>query len=455
MLDAGSENDAFSWSAPDLPENLTRLYRLVPANEPTWGREGLISFIVRLSRAHSVNPRLLIQKVFCEAEPKMARILKNRFYVKDSRTINAVGEYGRLFAQITSQLTGHGSLDALTMLPWQHVLPENGEAMTAKHVRWCSGCLAEQALILGFNYRPLIWSLDPYKSCWRHQRPLQDHCPRCDNVQPFIPSVPVLGHCVYCGASLLTLSSSIPAENVDATQFKLEASLWEMLEGSLSEEPSLEAFKTNLRLLIHQRADGNKARFCADLGWDQWAANAWLLKGQRPTLQRLAALSLRHDISIPALFTKPMLDVQDAECLPGIEFRKAVRKARPQFATEDRQRIAEQLANELSSTTPRSLNAIGKALDIRRSALKYWFPELHRQLVARYRAFRMQEAILAKSGRNKILEEILVNLVKNGIRPSKRIVDKKLSEHGLALVREDLAATYRFFMTRLEGSATP
>lgn len=455
MLDASSYSDAFSWSAPDLPENLTPLYRLALVNGSTWGREGLISFIVRLSRAHSVNPRLLIRKVFCEAEPKITAIAKNRFYVKDSRTINAVGEYGRLFAQVTSQLTGHDSLDALTMLPWQHVLPENGEAMTAKHVRWCSGCLAEQALTLGFNYRPLIWSLDPYKSCWRHRRPLQDHCPRCDNMQPFIPAIPVLGHCVHCGASLLTLSSSIPAENIDATQFKVEASLWEMLESSLSEQPSLEAFKSNLRLLIHQRADGNKARFCADLGWDQWATNAWLLKGQRPTLQRLAALSLRHDISIPALFTKPTPDVHRAERLPGIVLRNVVRKARPQFSTEHRRCIAEQLTNELSSTTPRSLNAIGKALDIRRSALKYWFPELHRQLVARYRAFRMQEAILSKSGRNKILEEILANLVKNGIRPSKRIVDKKLSEHGLALVREDLAATYRLFMKRLEGSATP
>ncbi|WP_343725626.1 TniQ family protein [Herbaspirillum huttiense] len=243
MLDATSHSDAFSWSVPDLPENLTPLYRLALVSESTWGREGLISFIVRLSRAHSLNPRLLIRKVFCEAEPKITAIAKNRFYVKDSRTINAVGEYGRLFAQATSRLTGHGNLDALTMLPWQHVLPENGEAMTAKHVRWCPGCLAEQALTLGFNYRPLIWSLDLYKSCWRHQRPLQDHCPRCNEVQPFIPSIPILGHCAHCGASLLTLGAIVPATNIDATQFKLEVSLWEMLSSPLDKAPSLDFFK--------------------------------------------------------------------------------------------------------------------------------------------------------------------------------------------------------------------
>lgn len=179
--------------------------------------------------------------------------------------------------------------------------------------------------------------------------------------------------------------------------------------------------------------------------------NAWLKKGQRPTLQRLAALSLRHDVSIPALFAEPIHSDTDAEPKLGSVPGKVIRQARPQFSLDRRRDIAEKLTSELCSSTPRSLNTIGRELDIGRSALKYWFPELHRKLVARYRDFRVQEAIQAKICRNKILEDILVQLVRAGIWPSKRIVDKKLGLHGLALVRIDLAATYREFIANLEG----
>jgi len=146
-------------------ERATRLYRIVPADFKSWGRESLISFIVRLSREHLVNPRLLIQRVFTEADPQIALIAKNRFYLKDSRTINAVGEYARLFSDTTGWLTGHRTLDELTLLPWKDVLPENGEAMTAKRLKWCPCCLAEQALTLGYNYHPLVWSLELYRVC--------------------------------------------------------------------------------------------------------------------------------------------------------------------------------------------------------------------------------------------------------------------------------------------------
>jgi len=285
-------------------ERATRLYRIVPADFKSWGRESLISFIVRLSREHLVNPRLLIQRVFTEADPQIALIAKNRFYLKDSRTINAVGEYARLFSDTTGWLTGHRTLDELTLLPWKDVLPENGEAMTAKRLKWCPCCLAEQALTLGYNYHPLVWSLELYRVCVRHGHPLQETCPRCERAQPFIPGFPALGHCSHCGASLLLMSTSVPVVANDNTSFKVESALWSMMQSCQAQERSLDVFRKNLLQLIQLRADGNKARFCRDLGWDSWAANSWLRKGQRPTLQRLVVMSARHDVPITSLFVE-------------------------------------------------------------------------------------------------------------------------------------------------------
>lgn len=449
MLDVdGGEPWPFEHEA-GTSEQVTRLYRITPADFESWGRESLISFIVRLSREHLVNPRLLIQRIFSEVDPQIALVCRNRFYVKDSRTINAVGEYARIFSTASSRLTGHASLNQLTMLPWKDVLPENGEVMTAKRLKWCPCCLAEQALTLGYNYHPLVWSMELYKACLRHSRPLQETCPRCEKPQPFIPSFPALGHCSHCGASLLSMSTSAPAVANDNTVLKMESTLWSMMQCRQDHSPSLELFRNNLTKLIQLCANGNKAKFCRDLGWDSWAVNSWLRKGQRPTLQRLVVLSIRHNVQIASLFVENDIDgLADAQQTQG-HSKRVERKVRPQLLMAQRNAIALRLNEELSNPLPKSVNAMGRELRIGRSALKYWFPELCHALGERYREFLGEVAVRARADRLKILNEILDKFVAEGWWPSKRAVDRELSRHGLALVRTELASTYQQFMSQL------
>src|SRR4051812_30197167 len=90
------------------------------------------------------------------------------------------------------------------MLPWQDVLPENGEALIARAPKWCPFCFDEQAKSIGYVYQPLSWTLELYRCCPRHASPLTDVCPRCLKTQPFVPAVPDIGHCAHCGACLLS-----------------------------------------------------------------------------------------------------------------------------------------------------------------------------------------------------------------------------------------------------------
>lgn len=426
----------------DLPAGLTRLYRIAPAVFSEWGREGLLSFIIRLSREHLVNPRLLIQRIFSEADPQIAVIAKNRFYVKDSRTINAVGEYARLFSAVAGQLTGRNDLQYLTMLPWKDILPENGEALTAKKLKWCPCCLAEQALKLGYNYHPLLWSLELYKVCMHHACSMQDSCPRCAKPQPFIPSLPDLGHCTHCGVSLLSMSTYAPdRERVDSS-FKVESVLHSMLENQQRNAFSLDMFRKNIALLIQHRADGNKASFCRDLGLDPWAVNSWLHKGQRPTLQRLVAIGVKHQVPIVALLIENGIGKEDGERGAAELLRRITRKARPQISASQRAKISVKLNEELNAPVPRSVNAACRELGLSRSALKYWFPTLCQAIGQRYKDFLAEKGRQSKAAREQILTGILAKFAENGIRPSRRIVDKHLRPHGLALARSDLGAVY-------------
>ena len=112
--------------------------------------------------------------------------------------------------------------------------------------------------------------------------------------------------------------------------------------------------------------------------------------------------------------------------------------------------IALRLNEELSNPLPKSVNAVGRELRIGRSALKYWFPELCHALGERYREYQAKVAMRAKADRQKILNKILERFMVDGIWPSKRAVDRKLRQHGLALVRTELAVNYRLFLSRLK-----
>lgn len=430
-----------SWDA------VTSLYPIAPADFANWGREGLVSFLIRLAGEHLVNPRSLIQDVLAEIDPYIRGIAKNRFYLRDSRTINGSGGYARVFSSVVERATGCASLTDLTMLSWQHVLPENGEAMLAKQPKWCAECLGEQALMLGYSYRPLVWSLALYENCARHGLRLQERCPSCGATQPFLPKFPYLSHCMKCGGSLLAL----PGATAESKQtFLIEESLFSMLQQPRSDPPSLQTFRENLRKLIEERAQGNKASFCRELGWDAWAVHAWLRKGKRPCLQRLVDISVKHHIAISDLVCASVQkDISVPRTRLSQYVRRVGRKRRPQLSPAERARIEKLLLQELEGPATYTIAELGRTLGMTRSTLKYWFPTVIARIGERSRVARVAKAGRSKDQRLQVLSNVLRELVGQGIWPTKRLVDKKLRDFGLALVRSDLAVAYQQFIAQI------
>ncbi|NUU03848.1 TniQ family protein [Herbaspirillum robiniae] len=424
------------------PAGRTWLYRIEPAN--MGGREALTSYIIRLSRRHMVNPRILVQTVFAQVDKRIEGVANNRFYTKDGRTINALGLYARMFAGVVGTLTGRDDIEQLTMLPWQDVLPENGEALIARAPKWCPFCFAEQARSIGYAYLPLAWQLALYRRCLRHGVPLIEACPRCLRLQPFIPAFPDVGHCAHCGVSLCYLGEEIP--QAYPSEMALEASIEEMLQ-SVGVRPSLNDFKSNLLRLIQYRTAGNKSRFCKELGWDSWAANAWLQKGKKPTLRRLLDISFHHHVPVAVLCSGRLV----VSPLPPVKSRRESRSAqksrakRPKLSTAQVRNLRGLLTGFLKSSPPLTLNAIVRILELRRSVLKYWCPEECQMISARYLKHKALTGGEQTERRVVLLSKILEECVHTGQSATRRHVDQLLRKNGLALIRPELLQLYRKF----------
>lgn len=113
---------------PDALPNRSALFAIPPIVGPGAGTESLISYLVRVARAHQVKVRSLVREQIWSAVALEATSLHIPFFKEQARTVNGVGRYARAFAGALQALTSVQGLERLTFLPWQGVIPEVGTA---------------------------------------------------------------------------------------------------------------------------------------------------------------------------------------------------------------------------------------------------------------------------------------------------------------------------------------
>ncbi|MCW5300553.1 hypothetical protein DXT88_20490 [Herbaspirillum lusitanum] len=421
-------------------ESRSRLFRLEFMRTEEGVPEGLRSYFLRLSREHMVSPRRLMKKVLADEVPELAPILSNRFFVKDAGPIDGLGKYARIFSETINQLTSRDDLQDLTLLKWAPVLPKNGEGILARYPRWCPICYLEQRIKGVSTFSPLSWSLRLYQTCTKHFVQLLERCPGCSRHQPFISSFPNIGRCGYCGRSLsdVVCADTLPV-NVD-----VELALESMAQNAQSPaKVSLEYFCSNVRVAIAVHAQDNKALFCRQMGWDNWTANAWLSKGHKPSLPSLLALAIACGVDVFDLCSQNLEFCYRPATQCGARMRSRVCRApRPFLRHTNWDEVFDLLTTELHHNSAKTVNELGRRVRLRRSALKYWFPEVCGQISERYRKQKKMTASIAIDYRRGVLESVLGSLAMHRVPPFRRVVDKFLKQHGLALARPELAKVY-------------
>ncbi len=433
--------DLFSDPVIPMPPR-TRLHTLSPSGVGTPMQESLLSFIVRTAGTHAVNPRRMIATVFPEVAPAFADLAYATFFTRLAGTANGLGRYAELFVEAAERLTGRTGLRQLTMLPWRELFPHNGQGLLARRPRWCPTCFAEQLLAGDAPAAPLAWSLEAVRSCPKHRLLLQDCCPTCGRHQPFIPRYPDFSVCEHCHCSLAEAGETDATQKPDALtvleRWAVDA-IGDMVMLPAGVEPSAERFRDVLRARISATAEGNRARFCREMGLREWSLKGWLTKNERPSPTQFLAVCYGQGSLPSQLFTS----TTDAPSTPR-QINGTLKRRMPcPRPTDEHKRVLKRLLLErLSAQEPTSIAAVGREFGVPARCLRYWFPDLCKSLGLQYQAWMKVRSITHEEKQRRRVREIVREVCEAGEYPSRRRINRILRKERMALVQQHLLGAY-------------
>ncbi|OIQ97594.1 hypothetical protein GALL_203530 [mine drainage metagenome] len=433
------------FGAPTPIPPRSRLFSLPPIGVGTPRQESLLSFIVRTSRAHAVNPRGLIHQVFVESEPAIGKLAYAGFYKRFAGTINGLGKYAEQFVATMEHLTGQTSLGHLTLLQWKDVFPHNGQGLLSRYPRWCPICLWQRRQQGEETYFPLAWAMETYRVCDAHHRPLEDRCPHCEKQQPFVPRYPDLGICDYCQRPLVN-EASVGGGNRERPANRLE--LWvadavgDMLlrQSQQGFAPTVARFRDFVLQQVRVSNGGNRAAFCRALGFDTHGLNGWLDKQQRPSITQFLAFCHGVTVMPPDIFSEDLPQACEQPSRPVEKLKDRASCPRP--TRERLRRMKEHLDASMASTDCRPVASIAANLGVGPSCLRYWFPDLCRALGERHRSVVKERAAVNLVLQRARVQEVVRKILANGEYPSRRRVNNVLHHEHMSLALPHLLNAY-------------
>lgn len=427
-----------------IPER-SMLFSLQPIGIGTLHQEGLLSFLVRTSHAHAVNPRLLIRDIFPLADAAISRLPSAAFFQREAGTINGLGQYAKIFVSAIEKLTGQHDLRHLTILPWQKLFPHNSQCLLVRYPRWCPVCLDQQRRDEGAVAFPLTWSLETYQVCTIHLVPLEHRCSSCGKIQPCIPSFPDLSCCAHCRRPLGGARTSVTHPNFKTWVAEAVGDMVarQSMPGIV---PTRERFQEFVREQVAVHTGGNRAAFCRALGLNEFGVSGWLNKGERPSITQFLTVcygtkTLPVDISHASGQPAQMAGLR----MPAGKLKERV--ASPRLAPARRAAVEQILQEHLNTGAGHSVSVIAKNLGVGRACLRYWFPDLCNLLSEQHRTIAKKQSDDRHRQQCKLVDEVMSRLQSEGSQPTKRKVDKLLRAKGISLSQPHLMSAYRKHLT--------
>ncbi len=428
-----------------IPER-SQLFSLPPAEFPEEQREGLISLLVRTCGAHSLNPRRVVAEVLGKQKPELQPLAYPKFFNRLAGTINSHGKYASLFVSALEALTGQQGLSRLTLLPWQDFFPKKGPGMLSPTPRWCSACLLEQGRSRDDVFFPLLWSLDAYRQCTIHNRPLQDHCPHCGRLQPFLSRYPDQAICHHCLRSLIYPNPAFCNDKATGTQFELwvAKALGDMVvrQSTPGFEPSVEKFHEVMKSIVEATTDGNRAAFCQAIGFNRYALKNWLTKGERPSLPQFLALGYAVQ-AWPIDLAQGNSSFRPSLSAPMVPGKLKVRERGQDTDETNRAELRRRIQKDMQTEPPQPVSAIGKRYGVTASYLRYWFPDICLNISTRYKEFLRLRGKKRLNDQIQRVQDIVQAFHDQKSYPSRRKVDLILRKEKASLRERVVRDAYR------------
>lgn len=433
----------------------SRLFALEPIGIGTASAEGMISYVIRLAGAYSVNPHRLIMQEFAKLSPGLAKYRRHGlFFQTDARSINGLHQHSQSFADAVEKLCGIRNAKNLTLLNLQGLLPFNGAGLIAAHPRWCPACYREWIDSRRDAYLPLAWSFDLYRICPRHGTTLLDRCPCCNEYQHVIPRVPVFGFCCHCGTWL----GQGKAE--DRSRDDTDIWLATAIEDIVTELPTLSTlairdhFVSQLNQAINSFAGGSRRRFCIEIGLSENALQPWLGDNHKPTLPQWLTIAYGLSVS-PVKFLK-------IDFVPGKShgtLRKLNQQFKPRFKRPTLTKVQlDEIEAELRTeahcgdgSVP--VSAIAEKHGLARTYLRLLWPDLCKTIRDAHKAKLMALAKEKRLRKYAIMRKVVDNFLEQGIYPNQPILKAALDKTGISYADPEIRQIHKQRLTAEPGNS--
>lgn len=424
------------WSSSDweMPPR-SRLYSIRPLGEGTVMVEALHSLVVRLAHAHVVKPAVLVkEEILRDCEINYTKY-SAKFVTTYLSTMNGLGKYAREILTSVENLTMQPGLDACTFLRWDELFDYRARRMLHLHPHWCPLCFAAWRQNGVEPYYPLIWQSIIVLRCPVHFVPLEQRCPTCLRVQPFVPRHYYLDHCSHCGSSLALHAGNLsPAirQQVPAGDLHAIDTIAEMIthgptiQGLLSAEH----FWARLQEAADTFYNGNVKAFEKSLGFAEGTFSNWKLGRHKPSFSAFYKFAYKLDTT-PVSF---LLNGTPATFSPPTTSAPLVKKAPTRLTAAEHDRLQRALRTIIEQgNSHQPMRDVAVQLGYRHSFLIYWFRDECRQISKLHRRWVASRAKERASAHWQLAFETVEGLYATRRRVTRKLIDEVLDKVGLSL----------------------
>jgi transcriptional regulator with XRE-family HTH domain len=403
----------------------SRLYNLEPIGVGTIKAESLTGYVARLAEAHCISTHSLLHKeAFC-SDRRPEGLYQTGFFGFPSNLMNGVGTIAEETATALEQLTLCQNIHNTTLLKWKNILSPS--QLLRRTRRWCALCYEERFRERASVYEPLIFAFEFVSICPWHLRPLCETCPHCKSQLPMLTSFCRPGYCSKCrswlGGIIANPKSKKFSETLLSTiEIEQQISMIRSIEKLLIQAPiinvpsSHRSFIANLTKTINQMANGSINSFADLVGVWSGTIRRLLCGMTKPRLEVLHRICSRANV--------PLLDL-----LAGDENEEMMKKRRMilNMATPMPEEpipwieVEGKLREVFQESPPPSMEEVARRMGYYQPRIRYRFPELCAQIVARHK-----EHLKSKHPDPKIVKKVFRGALEEQPPPSLQSVLRRL-----------------------------
>lgn len=370
--------------------------------------EALPSYLLRLSACHGVTPGGLFRYLlsgYSGGEALCAALASQPF----SASIRPNGTSERVIEILShGQCEIEGELRRATFLYLTPALARSPKTYS-RRLRWCPGCLYEQALTHGAAYFKLSWFLEGVQTCDIHRVVLRDSCPHCNRHPKPWSWWPLLSLCPYCYHPLDVVTTR---DQIDLGTEASAPDLISLVEGIATRTSPFPAGSVNQYVNKTFEVAWSSAREL-DL-WKKLSRDECLRYSSPDepiTLPIARRIAFRLEV--------PILELLDADHPTIQSFGFAAESPLPapmrpghRVKKIDRVVLTRNLKLILESPLqPLSLRRAARRLSVSVGAISYHCPNLASELVRRCTEFKKMGALRKQAEAKLIVQRALLNLV--------------------------------------------